>query len=104
MVLKSDHHAALRGDQRSQLVVERLAALGVDPIRFMRPEVEAARARGDPYFAGDTVAVDDDLAAIVEFDLDDAIGWRLEIQVGVFQRLFDTGQGCAGGLAEFGLA
>ena len=72
--------------------------------RVLRLEVKAARARGDPDFARDTVAVDDDLAAIVELDLDDAIGRRLEIQVGVFQRLFDAGQGCAGGLVEFGLA
>jgi len=100
-MLEADHHAALRGDQRGQLVVERLTAFGIGPARVQRFEVEAARARGDPDFARDAVAVDDDLAAIVELDLDDAIGRRLKIQFGVFQRLFDVGQRRAGGLIEF---
>src|SRR5690606_40855878 len=58
---EADHDAALRGDQRSQLVVERLATAGVDPAGILRLEMEAARARGDPDFTRDTVAVDDEI-------------------------------------------
>ncbi len=54
--------------------------------------MKAAGTRGDPDFARHAVAVDDDLAAIVELDLDDAVGWGFKIQVGAFQRLFDVRQ------------
>jgi len=54
--------------------------------------VKAAGTRGDPDFTSHAVAVDDDLAAIVELDLDDAVGWGFKIQVGVLQCLLDVRQ------------
>jgi len=92
------------GNQRSQLGIKRGAVPGVDPAAILRLEMEAARTCGDPDFARDAVAIDDDLAAVVELDLDDAVSRRLEIQVGVFQRLLDAGQRRSDGLVEFSLA
>ena len=54
--------------------------------------METAGPGGDPDFARHPVTVDDDLAAIVELDFDDAVGRRFEIQVGVLQCLLDVRQ------------
>ncbi len=65
--------------------------------------MKAARTRGHPDFPCNAVAVDDDLAAVVELDLDNAVRRRLEIQVGILQHLLDMSQRRAGSLVEFGL-
>ena len=65
--------------------------------------MKAARTRSHPDFAGNAVTVDDDLAAVVELDLDNAVRRRLEIQVGILQHLLDMRQRRAGSLVEFGL-
>lgn len=54
--------------------------------------MKAAGTGGDPDFARHPVAVDDDLAAVIELDLDDAVGRGFKIQVGVFQCLLDVRQ------------
>ena len=94
----------MRGDQCDELIVKRRAVFGIDPVAVLRLEVEPPRTCGHPDFTRDPVAVDDDLAAIVELDFKYAIGRRLEIQIGCFQHLFDVSQRHAGGLVEFGLA
>jgi len=66
--------------------------------------MKAARGGGNPDFARYAVAVDDDLAAILEFDLENAISRRFKIEIGLFQRLFDMSQGLTGGQVEFGFA
>ena len=48
------------------------------------------------------MAVDDELAAIVELDLDDAIGRRFKVQIRVFQNLLDMRQHAACGRVESG--
>ncbi len=50
------------------------------------------------------MAVDDELAAILELDLEYAVGGGFEIEIGCFQRLLDVSQRCAGGPVEVGLA
>ena len=54
--------------------------------------MKAAGTGGDPDLARHPMTVDDDLAAIVELDLEDAVGRGFKIQVGVFQGLFDVRQ------------
>ena len=56
--------------------------------------MEAAGAGGDPDLPRRGMAVDDDLRAVGEFDLEDAAFLQLEIriQLGGFQSLLDGGQ------------
>jgi hypothetical protein len=54
--------------------------------------MKAAGSGGNPDFTCHPVAVDDDLAAIVELDLDDAVGRGFKIQIGCFECLLDVRQ------------
>ena len=51
--------------------------------------METAATGGDPDFTGDTMAIDDDLAAIVEFEFKHSASDDFKIDVGTFQRHFD---------------
>jgi hypothetical protein len=64
--------------------------------------MKAARTRCHPDFPGNAVTVDDDLAAVVELDLDNAIRRRLKIQIGILKDLLDMSQRRSGSLVEFG--
>jgi len=66
--------------------------------------MKAARTRSDPDFARNTMAVDDDLAAVIKLDLKNAVSRGFKIEIRGFQRLLDVRQRCVCGQVEVGLA
>lgn len=52
--------------------------------------MKAARPRGDPDFTGDAMAVNNDLARVVQLDFEDAVGGCLKVEIGRFYAVFDT--------------
>ena len=94
----------MRCNQLSQFGVERRAVLGIDPVAILRFEMKTARACGNPDFTRHAMAVDDNFAAILELDFENAISRGFKIEVGRFQRLFDMCQRCICGQIECGLA
>ena len=99
--LERDVVATLSGDQASQLRIQVVAALGVDPRAIKRLEMETARACRDPDFARHAVTVDDDLAAVRKLDLEDAVGRRLEIEIGGLDTALDAPQRNVDRLVKF---
>jgi hypothetical protein len=58
------------------------AVAGADPAAVSRTEMEAAGARRHPDLAGSRMAIDDDLAAVAELQLQHAAGLQFVIDVG----------------------
>ena len=63
--------------------------------------MKTARPRGDPDFTGDAVAVDNDLARVVQLDFKYAVGGCLKVEIGRFNALFDTRERYVYRLIEF---
>ena len=75
----------------------------IAPDAAIPTKMEAARLGSYPDLAGNTMAIDDDLAAIGKLDLEHPTRRQLKIDVGVarFQRRLDPGQHSVGQLVEF---
>lgn len=63
--------------------------------------MEAAAAGGDPDFPGDTMAIDNDLAAIGKLDFKHTASDDFKIDVGTFQPRFDLLQSLISQSVEF---
>ena len=89
---------ALRRGERDSAANSSRAVARVAPGRAVPAEMEAARARRHPDLARRAVAVDDDLRAVGELDLEHAALLQLEIGVDAarLERALDALQRCAG--------
>src|SRR5581483_2618291 len=101
--------SGLGGEQALERGPKLVAGARVAPAPVLGAEVKAARARGDPQLAIGNVTIEDQLAAVLAFDLENAIVQApVEIDVGFgeggVEARADRRQGRIGRVDEFSVA